>query len=73
MFPFEIYPIETLGKKENKQGKQVNNITAGYFVKFDLEACLAAHINTTELKRSMKASAMVEKMDKEPEVTAATS
>jgi hypothetical protein len=48
-------------------------LTAGYFVRFIFAACLEAHISTTELKRSINASAIVEKIDSEPEVIAATS
>lgn len=55
--------------KTNKK----KNVTAGYFVRLDLAANLAVHIKTMELSKSMKASAMVEKMDSEPEVTAAAS
>lgn len=50
----------------------IDDLTAGYFVILDLDACLEAHINTTELNKSMKASIMVEKIDKEPDLMAAT-
>lgn len=48
-------------------------LTAGYFVKFILLVCLDAHAKTTEHKRSINASAIVEKMESDPEEMAAAS
>lgn len=50
----------------------ISFLTAGYFVTSTFVANFAAPIKTIELNKSIKASAIVAKIDSEPEVIAAT-